>query len=305
MTNMRTRAADIFKQMQQEICAELEILDGKEKFKVDSWDRPDLKGAHGGGGRTCVLSNGAVFEKAGVNFSEVHGTLGAEMVKVLTGKDSEAPFFATGTSLVIHPFSPMVPTIHANCRYLQVGDGQWFGGGTDLTPYCFIEEDGIEFHTTLKTICDKHDTDYYPAFKKRCDEYFFLPHRGETRGIGGIFFDYLGQNQPLKLDDYFRFVTDVALNFNSLYSPIVHRRKELPFTEDEKRFQLIRRGRYVEFNLLYDRGTLFGLKTQGRTESILMSLPLHASWEYDYQPQKGSKEEAFLEILNKPREWVK
>lgn len=304
MSNLRTDSIKLFQQMQQEICTEIEALDGKQSFKIDTWDRPDIQGAHGGGGKTAVLTDGAVFEKAGVNFSEVYGTLPSDMSLVLTGEKKETPFFATGTSLVIHPSSPMIPTIHANCRYLEVNEKKWFGGGIDLTPYVLNEVDGKEFHTGLKDVCDKNDLSYYPEFKINADKYFYIPHRNETRGIGGIFFDYLGKDTERTADTYFNFVRDVALSFNSMYSPIVKRNRDLKWSEEDKRFQLIRRGRYVEFNLVYDRGTLFGLKTQGRTESILMSLPLHASWEYDYQPLMGSKEAELIDIFKNPREWV-
>lgn len=295
---------EILKQMQEKICTAMEICDGEAHFREDRWDRPDPNSGDGGGGITRVLSGGKVFEKAGVNFSHVHGTLPADMCQLLVGRAEALPFEAVGTSLVIHPLSPMVPTIHANVRFITVAESAWFGGGIDLTPYVLFEEDVIHFHKGLKAICDRHNPEYYPSFKKRCDEYFYIKHRNECRGVGGIFFDYLGREAPLGVEQYKQFAYDVALGFNELYVPIVERRKELSYTEAQKRFQLLRRGRYVEFNLVYDRGTLFGLKTNGRIESILMSLPLHASWEYDYSPEQGTPEATLSEIFKNPREWV-
>jgi coproporphyrinogen III oxidase len=210
-------------------------------------------------------------------------------------------FFATGISLVIHPCNPMVPTVHMNLRYFEMDDGaSWFGGGTDLTPYYLYEEDAQHFHRVLKTACDKHSTEYYPRFKKWCDEYFFIKHRNELRGIGGIFFDYLkGSN-----DSLFSFVNDVGAAFLPSYIPLVERRMDEPYTEEHRNWQLLRRGRYVEFNLVYDRGTLFGLETGGRIESILMSLPPFVSWKYDHRPKTGSAEAELTAVLRKPREWV-
>ncbi|HZV13309.1 MAG TPA: oxygen-dependent coproporphyrinogen oxidase [Candidatus Kapabacteria bacterium] len=291
---LKERAQQYFMQLQDTICKGIAGVDGKAKFEEENWTR-----AEGGGGRTRILQNGGVFEKAGVNFSEVHGPMPEKLVKAMNV--APADFFATGISLVLHPFSPMVPTVHANFRYFEMSNGDaWFGGGTDLTPYYLYEEDAVHFHKTLRTICDKHSPEYYPKFKKWCDEYFFIKHRGESRGIGGLFFDY----QRDDLENFFLFVQDCGNAFLDAYLPIVKKRMNEPFGEREKDFQFIRRGRYVEFNLVYDRGTLFGLETQGRTESILMSLPTLAKWEYNYTPEKGSREEKLVEILKKPKEWV-
>lgn len=300
---LRNESVATFKAMQQKICTALEACDGQSRFRSDVWDRTDLSGSHGGGGLTRVIESGAVIEKGGVNFSEVHGILPKEVAATLTGITADSPFFAAGTSLVIHPHSPHVPTIHANVRYFEVQDRAWFGGGIDLTPYVLNEEDALHFHSTLKEICGRHDVNYYPVFKKQCDEYFYIPHRNETRGLGGIFFDYLGRDGDKSAAAYKEFVYDVALSFNETYVPIVERRKSLSWTEAQKRFQLLRRGRYVEFNLVYDRGTLFGLKTGGRIESILMSLPLHASWEYDVQ-HFSEAENQLLNLFKKPRDWA-
>ncbi len=303
---IRVEVTSALEQIQSGICEALEGCDGRAKFNSDKWERTDLTGGAGGGGLTRVLSDGAVFEKGGVNFSEVFGTLPKEMSLTLTGTPEEAPFYALGTSVVIHPHSPHVPTIHSNIRYLEVRDKSWFGGGLDLTPSIFYEEDAVSFHSGLKKVCDRHDPAFYPLFKKQCDEYFFIPHRKESRGIGGIFFDYLGRDNLGKPAEFFKaFALDVGFAFNDIYLPIVERRKNLEWSKDEKRFQLLRRGRYVEFNLIYDRGTLFGLKTGGRVESILMSLPKNASWEYGSEPEPGTNQEELTAILRTPREWVK
>jgi len=244
------------------------------------------------------MEEGAVFEKAGVNFSSVAGNLPEEFAaKIPRGNGTE--FFATGVSLVLHPKSPMVPTVHANFRYLEKGDAAWFGGGADLTPYYPHEDDAIHFHRTMKTVCDHHDSDYYPRFKKWCDEYFFLKHRGETRGIGGLFFDYIEGDR----EKNFAFVSELGDAFLDAYLPIAKRRLPETYTEKQRQYQLYRRGRYVEFNLLYDRGTIFGLETRGRTESILMSLPSLVRWVYDFKPEPGSPEEKNMEFF-KPREWL-
>jgi coproporphyrinogen III oxidase len=288
----RERTESYFKNLQDRICKELESFDGT-KFREDLWSREG-----GGGGRTRVLEGGKVFEKAGVNFSAVAGDLPPEFAdKIPLGTGTS--FFATGVSLVLHPLSPMVPTVHANFRYLEKGDTAWFGGGSDLTPYYPYAEDAVHFHRTLKTACDRHDSSFYPRFKKWCDEYFFLKHRGETRGVGGVFFDYLEGDR----DKHFNFVTDLGNSFLDAYLPVAKKRFTEPYTERNRQYQLFRRGRYVEFNLLYDRGTIFGLETRGRTESILMSLPPLVRWIYDYKVEPGSKEAATLEFF-KPREWL-
>lgn len=291
-----------FTALQEEICDALEEIDGSQRFSSDHWQRPEnslLEG--GGGGHTRVLRGGAVFESAGVNFSEVFGTLPLEMSKKLIGSESEQPFFATGVSLVLHPYSPMVPTVHANFRYLEVADKCWFGGGADLTPYYLFEEDAEHFHRTWLEACGEQR---YRTFKEECDRYFYLPHREEARGIGGIFFDYLGRDEPEKVAEYAEMTYAVSRHFLPSYLPIVARRKSMSFTEAQKQFQLLRRGRYVEFNLVYDRGTQFGLRTKGRTESILMSLPPMVAWEYCFEPEPGSAEDALLEVLRRPKDWV-
>jgi len=288
----RERTETYFKDLQDRITQTLEKLDGSS-FREDFWSREG-----GGGGRTRVLENGVVFEKAGVNFSAVAGNLPEQFAaKIPMG--SGTAFSAAGVSLVLHPRSPMIPTVHANFRYLEKGEAAWFGGGTDLTPYYPYADDAVHFHRTLKTACDRHDATFYPRFKKWCDEYFYLKHRGETRGVGGVFFDYLEGD----LEKLFHFVRDLSDAFLTAYVPIVEKRMNEAYTDHERQYQLYRRGRYVEFNLLYDRGTIFGLETRGRTESILMSLPPLARWVYDYKPEPGSREEQNLEFY-KPRDWV-
>jgi coproporphyrinogen III oxidase len=295
METLPDRAAAFFRQLQLDICARLETLDGTARFVEDPWERDG-----GGGGRTRVISGGALFEKGGVNWSDVQGELPEDFARQLPG--SGRVFRATGVSLVLHPDSPMVPTVHANFRFLQKGEAGWFGGGADLTPYYPWREDVVHFHRTFKAACDRHDPGYYPRFKKLCDEYFYLPHRRETRGVGGIFFDYQkGDDRPL--EDVFAFVQDVGRAFLDAYVPIAERRRAEPWGAAEKEFQLWRRGRYVEFNLLYDRGTVFGLKTNGRTESILMSLPPRVRWEYDYKVAPESREARLFEYL-RPTDWL-
>ncbi|HEY3875194.1 MAG TPA: oxygen-dependent coproporphyrinogen oxidase [Candidatus Kapabacteria bacterium] len=294
--SLRARTETFFRSMQAEITSALERLDGAEKFFQETWERPG-----GGGGRTRVLSEGAVFEKAGVNFSAVQG----EAPESTTSIDKNINFFATGVSLVLHPRSPKIPTVHANFRYFEQSNGQsWFGGGMDLTPYSLDEEDARHFHATIKRACDKHDISYYPRFKKWCDEYFYIKHREETRGIGGIFFDNLSGSGPRERESIFAFVEDAARAFLPAYVPIVEKHRDEAYTEEEKHWQLLRRGRYVEFNLVYDRGTRFGLETNGRIESILMSLPAVARWEYNVHPTAGSPEAKLEEVLKEPREWV-
>lgn len=287
----RTAAADVA-ELQRRICSALEELDGQARFRFDRWERPS-----GGGGLSAVLQDGAVFEKAGVNISEVFGEFSPEFAATMPG-DGLA-FYATGVSLVLHPRNPYAPTTHANFRFLRRGSAGWFGGGADLTPYYPFHEDAVHFHKVLREACDAHDPGYYPRFKTWCDEYFFLRHRGETRGVGGLFFDYLR-------DDLVRthlFWRAAGAAFLPAYLPVLQRRKDTSYGERERQFQLYRRGRYVEFNLLYDRGTVFGLKTDGRVESILMSLPPLCRWEYDYRPEPGSPEAALADFL-RPRDWL-
>jgi coproporphyrinogen III oxidase len=276
---------------QSAICQTLERVDGRS-FRRDRWER-----AGGGGGLTAVLSDGNVFERAGVNTSTVWGRFDDAALRKLGG--SERSFFATGISIVLHPRSPMVPTMHANFRYLTRGTDDWFGGGSDLTPYYPYIEDVVWFHRAWKAVCDRHDADFYPRFKRWCDEYFYIPHRREMRGVGGIFFDDLRADPQAT----FRFVEDCCTSVLEPYLPILERRRSEPYGENEREFQLFRRGRYVEFNLVYDRGTSFGLATGGRTESILMSLPPLASWRYAYQPKPGSPEERAMRFFQ-PQEWL-
>jgi len=271
----------------------LERADGPGRFGRDEWERPG-----GGGGVARVLAEGAVFEKAGVNVSRVHGRLSPALASKLPGQGDQ--FAAVGLSLVLHPRSPRVPTAHANVRLIEHGAKAWFGGGADLTPYYLFEEDAAHFHRTLKAACDRHEPGSYQRFKEACDSYFFLRHRGEHRGVGGIFFEDLGGDPEREL----AFVEDVGRSFLEAYLPIVERRRELAFGEAERTWQEIRRGRYVEFNLLYDRGTVFGLETGGRTESILMSLPPRVRFVYDHAPEPGSPEARLLEVVRHPRDWA-
>jgi coproporphyrinogen III oxidase len=290
-------------QLQDQIVAGLEAVEGKAKFREDIWERPE-----GGGGRTRVIENGAVIEKGGVNISAVHGKLPEAMQKMFgVGEDD---FFACGLSLVIHPKNPMAPTVHANWRYFEMYNdtgeiiNSWFGGGQDLTPYYLFDEDAKHFHQTCKTACDKHNLDFYPKYKKQCDEYFWNTHRNEARGIGGLFFDYCKETETMSMDNWCDFVSEVGNSFLEAYIPILERRKYLPYNEAQKTWQEIRRGRYVEFNLVHDKGTLFGLKTNGRIESILMSLPPKVQWVYDHHPEKGSEEEKLIQILENPVDWI-
>ncbi|SEL87745.1 coproporphyrinogen oxidase [Maribacter orientalis] len=300
---MKDKFYAYIEQLQDVITSKLEEVDGKAAFKEDIWVR-----AEGGGGRTRVIENGAVFEKGGVNISGVHGELPDSMKAYFRVEDGK--FFACGLSLVLHPKNPMVPTVHANWRYFELygNDGeivdQWFGGGQDLTPYYLFDEDAVHFHSVCKTACDRHNATFYNTYKKRCDEYFWNAHRNEARGIGGLFFDYCKATEEMTMQNWYNFVTEVGNSFLSSYVPIVTKRKDLDYTKEQRDWQEIRRGRYVEFNLVHDKGTLFGLKTNGRIESILMSLPPHVQWRYDHQPEKGSEEERLLNVLMKPKEWV-
>ena len=300
---MKEKFYQYIQQLQDTITAKLAAVDGLATFQEDLWERPG-----GGGGRTRVIENGAVFEKGGVNISAVHGELPEAMQKMFGVEN--ANFYACGLSMVIHPKSPMVPTVHANWRYFEMYDEQgnkinsWFGGGQDLTPYYLFEEDARHFHQVCKTACDKHDATFYPKYKKICDEYFWNAHRNEARGIGGLFFDHLQETPERSMEDWYDFVTEIGNSFLDCYVPIVEKRKDLPYTEAQRTWQEIRRGRYVEFNLVHDKGTIFGLKTNGRIESILMSLPPHVQWIYDYHPEVGSEEEKLVKILQKPINWL-
>jgi coproporphyrinogen III oxidase len=255
-----------------------------------------------------VIENGAVFEKGGVNISQVHGPLPASMQQYF--KVGEVDFFACGLSLVLHPKNPMVPTAHANWRYFEMYDkegntiDQWFGGGQDLTPYYLFDEDATHFHKVCKEACDTHNPEFYAEYKQKCDEYFWNAHRDEARGIGGLFFDYCKASEEMSIEDWYAFVTEVGNSFLESYVPIAEKRKDLPYSDTQRTWQEIRRGRYVEFNLVHDKGTLFGLKTNGRIESILMSLPPHVQWVYDHHPEPGSVEERLLEVLAQPKKWI-
>ncbi|KAK0183173.1 hypothetical protein PV327_001240 [Microctonus hyperodae] len=306
--DMKTKMEVLILKIQADFCRSLEAFEDDLNFKVDKWSRKE-----GGGGITCVLQDGNVFEKAGVNISVVSGELppGAIQQMRARGKkmnDGTLPFFAAGVSAVIHPRNPMIPTIHFNYRYFEVqnNDGTiqwWFGGGTDLTPYYLNEDDAKHFHQTLKTACDKHNPTYYKKFKKWCDDYFFIKHRGESRGVGGIFFDDLDTPNQ---DEAFKFVESCAESVIPSYIPLVSKHKDDGYGYAERQWQLLRRGRYVEFNLIYDRGTKFGLYTPGaRYESILMSLPLIARWEYMHEPEKNTEEAKLMEILRNPKDWLK
>ncbi|RPE00064.1 oxygen-dependent coproporphyrinogen oxidase [Aureibaculum marinum] len=300
---MRDKFYNYIQKLQDNITLKLEEVDGKAKFKEDFWKRPE-----GGGGRTRVIENGEVFEKGGVNISAVYGELPITMQEHFRVK--EADFFACGLSLVLHPKNPFVPTVHANWRYFEMYDKQgnivdsWFGGGQDLTPYYLFDEDVIHFHQVCKQACDKHNSEFYKKYKERCDQYFYNTHRNEARGVGGLFFDYCKKTNQFSMENWYSFVTEVGDSFLQAYVPIVDKRKELPYDEAQRNWQEIRRGRYVEFNLVHDKGTLFGLKTNGRIESILMSLPPHVQWVYDHHPEKDSEEERLIKVLKNPKNWV-
>lgn len=300
---MKEKFYTYIQQLQDAICNRLEDIDQKAKFQEDLWQR-----AEGGGGKTRIIENGSVFEKGGVNISKVFGELPKTMQDYF--KVQDVNFFACGLSLVLHPKNPFVPTVHANWRYFEMYDKEgnivksWFGGGQDLTPYYLFEEDAIHFHKTCKEACNKHNSEFYPKYKKQCDQYFWNTHRNEARGIGGLFFDYLQPTQEMTAEKWFNFVTEIGNSFLQSYVPIAEKRKDISYTEENRKWQEIRRGRYVEFNLIHDKGTLFGLKTNGRIESILMSLPPHVQWVYDHNPEKGSEEEKLIKVLKEPKEWI-
>ena len=300
---MKNKFYNYIENLQDIITSQLEAIDGSTSFEEDLWEREE-----GGGGRTRVIENGAVFEKGGVNISAVHGALPETMQNYFNVQDCD--FFACGISLVLHPKSPMIPTVHANFRYFEMYNkqgqiiDQWFGGGQDLTPYYLFEEDAKHFHAVSKAACDPFGDQLYHDYKLNCDNYFWNSHRKEARGIGGLFFDYLKPTTERRIEDIYAFVTSVGNSFLDTYVPIVEKRKHLTYTQDQRNWQEIRRGRYVEFNLVHDKGTLFGLKTNGRIESILMSLPPHVQWQYNYQPKSGSLEEDLVKVLQTPRDWV-
>lgn len=287
--------------LQDELCDGFEKSDGTASFVEDPWTRVE-----GGGGRTRVLSGGELFEQAGVGFSHIHGAELPSAATVARPNLAGRSFQAAGISMVIHPRNPHVPTMHANLRiFVAEAEGEepvwWFGGGLDLTPYYGYEEDVVHWHESCRSACEGFGEDVYPRFKKWCDEYFFIPHRGECRGVGGLFFDDLNE---WGFERTFEFVRSVGAAISAGYGPIVERRRTIPASDEERAFQLYRRGRYVEFNLVYDRGTRFGLQSGGRTESILMSLPPLARWQYDYQPEAGSREAEFRERFLEPRDWI-
>jgi coproporphyrinogen III oxidase len=310
------------RQLQDEICQALESLDGVGRFQEDAWEREE-----GGGGRSRVLKEGAVFEQGGVGFSEVWGDKLPPSILAQRPEAAGHGFYATGTSLVLHPRNPYVPTVHLNYRYFEAGPVWWFGGGSDLTPYYPNASDAVHFHYSLKQACDVHHPAYYPVFKRWCDEYFYLKHRQENRGVGGIFFDYqdgqgqlyrgpqpegvaaayskeVGTLEPRSWEEIFALAQGCGSAFLPAYVPIVERRRSLEYGDRERQFQLYRRGRYVEFNLVYDRGTIFGLQTNGRTESILMSLPPLVRWEYSYEPEPNTPEAELYETFLKPQDWA-
>lgn len=302
---MKTRQIEAVKDyllnLQDRICAVLEQEEKGARFNEDIWDR-----AEGGGGKTRVLAGGSVFEQAGVNFSHVSGFKLPPSATAKRPELADRQFQAMGVSLVIHPNNPYVPTSHANVRFLiaeKAGEADvwWFGGGFDLTPYYPFREDVMHWHRTAKAACEPFGETVYPAYKKWCDDYFYLKHRNETRGVGGLFFDDLNE---WGFDRSFAFMQSVGNHYIPAYLPIVQKRKTMPYGEREREFQLYRRGRYVEFNLVYDRGTLFGLQSGGRTESILMSMPPVARWRYSWQPEAGSPEAVLYDQYLKPQNWL-
>jgi coproporphyrinogen III oxidase len=288
-----------FQRLQENICDALEQTDGKARFEEDIWERTG-----GGGGRTRVIQEGNVLEKGGVLFSAVHGPTPEKIIQDM--KLSGTPdFYATGVSIVLHPYSPMVPIIHMNVRYFEMSNGvSWFGGGIDLTPHYVDEEDARFFHRHLKQVCDRHDPAYYARFKTWADDYFYLRHRQETRGVGGVFFDHLSPDASNTRESLFSFVRELGESFAPIYTHLMRKNSHLPFGDKEQKWQALRRGRYVEFNLVWDRGTKFGLDTDGRTESILVSMPPQAQWVYNYRPEEGSREMTTLQWLRKGVEWV-
>lgn len=298
MDPTQTDIVEAYTALQDFICGEIEKTDGEGTFLEDAWVRPG-----GGGGRTRVMSRGAVLEKAGVNFSAVEGDLSPTMEKNLGVSASR--FFASGVSIVMHPSHPWIPIIHMNIRYFETEGGEyWFGGGIDLTPHYIDLEEAAQFHREVKAICDKYRPDFYERFKRAADDYFFLPHRDETRGVGGIFYDHLRADEGISKRGLLDFGLDIGREFPRIYSDLINGNRDKTYTEGEKKWQLLRRGRYVEFNLIYDRGTRFGLTSNGRTESILMSLPETAKWLYDFRPQKGGPEALTQEWLRKDVDWI-
>jgi coproporphyrinogen III oxidase len=290
---------EYFKSLQDSICNALEETDGKAFFEEDAWQREG-----GGGGRTRVIANGAIIEKGAVNFSAVHGKTPEKILQALNLEESD--FYATGVSIVLHPANPLVPIIHMNVRYFEMTNGvHWFGGGIDLTPHYVVKSDAKWFHEQLKNACDLHDKAYYPKLKNWADDYFFSKHRNETRGVGGIFFDHLKPDENHTKEANFAFVQQIGNTFAPIYTHFMRENSKLTFTEAQQEWQYLRRSRYVEFNLLWDKGTKFGLDTDGRTESIMVSMPPMAKWVYNYQAKEGSDEEKTLSLLKKGIDWVK
>jgi len=288
----------IYQDIQDHICTQLEIGDGKGSFLEDNWQRPG-----GGGGRTRIFKNGEIIEKGGVAFSAVHGPTPTKILEKL--QLEKADFYATGVSIVLHPKSPMMPIIHMNIRYFEMDNGvHWFGGGIDLTPHYIDVEDARYFHTEVKKVCDGFDENAYEKYKKWADDYFFIKHRNETRGIGGIFYDHLKAKSDEDFEEILNFSLSIGRLFPKVYNYFMAKNSKHPFTANEKSWQNLRRGRYVEFNLVWDAGTKFGLDTNGRTESILMSMPPEAAWEYMNEPKIGSKESFTLENLKKGINWL-
>jgi len=291
------KIAETFAGIQSEICRMLELADGKEKFSAHPWEKEI------GSGITCVLQNGAIIEKGAVNFSFVKGKFSTQMEKLLGEKAEE--YAATGISSILHPVNPWMPIIHMNVRYFALNNGvSWFGGGIDLTPHIIQPEDAALFHHSLKEICDRFDGNFYSDYKKWADDYYFLPHRNETRGVGGIFFDRQKPGENQSFETLFNFTCELARAYPKIYSWFMQKYGAKPFSGREKKWQNLRRGRYVEFNLIHDRGTKFGLESDGNTESILLSLPANASWEYNYTPEPGGFEESTLKQLKKGIDWL-
>jgi coproporphyrinogen III oxidase len=298
METKHPEVANWFKDLQDAICDALELADRKGTFQEDRWDRPG-----GGGGRTRVMKEGFVIEKGGVNFSEVYGRTPESVKESMQTQEEE--FYATGVSIVLHPHNPWVPIIHMNVRMFEMSGGTlWFGGGIDLTPHLIIPEDAAWFHAELKKACDLHEASYYPTFKKWADDYFYIPHRKETRGIGGIFFDYLKPEKDKTFEDFWAFVQEIGSSFAPIYTELMKRNRHHDFSEEDKEWQLLRRGRYAEFNLVWDRGTKFGLQTDGRIESILMSMPPLAEWQYNHQPAENTPAHFTLQHLVKDFDWL-
>ncbi|MBC7566229.1 MAG: oxygen-dependent coproporphyrinogen oxidase [Pedobacter sp.] len=295
----RDQVVAAYQRIQDDICRDMELADGKLKFEEELWSREG-----GGGGRTRIMQDGNVIEKGGVNFSAVYGKLPESIKKAFKVESEE--FFAAGVSIVMHPSNPFVPIIHMNIRYFEMDEQtRWFGGGIDLTPHYVIDTDVRYFHHLLKQTCDRFDASFYPKFKKQADDYFFIKHRNETRGVGGIFYDRLKpENTGLSYEEILNFSIAVGETFSPVYSELIDRNKDLEYTPSEQEWQYLRRSRYAEFNLVYDSGTKFGLETNGRIESILMSLPPMAKWVYNHQPLIGSPEWETLSKLKKGINWV-